>query len=160
MPWYYLGGHNADTMFILQVVDFLDCESGLPLSGILQPLTSVCGVISVISSHFLVMFEKLFLWNDKMTMLDRKNTKSVGAFKSSLREFRCKVASKPVEQTMYPEVLIRLIGSHKNPQGKWTTPLIIIFIYCRNVWVQWVLNYYKSIMIALDIEWCLPVVMV
>ena len=106
-------------MFILQVVDFLDCESGLPLSGILQPLTSVCGVISVISSHFLVVFEKLFLWNDKM-----KNAKSVGAFESSVSEFRCKVASKPAEQTMYPEVLIRLIGSHKNPQGKWTTPLV------------------------------------
>ena len=104
-------------MFILQVLDFTDCESGLPVSAVLQPLTSICGVISVISSDFL-MFEKLLLWGNKMAKLDRGNARSEEASCNLINELRSKPVSKPLEQPSYSEVFCRLTGSQNNLQGK------------------------------------------
>ena len=104
-------------MFILQVLDFTDCESGLPVSAVLQPLTSICGVISVISSDFLMMFEKLLLWGNKMAKLDRGNARSEETC-NLINELRFKPVSKPLEQPSYSEVFCRLTGSQNNLQGK------------------------------------------
>lgn len=89
----------------------------MPVSGVLQPLTSVCGVISVIASDFLVMFEKLLLWSGKTAELDRKNGKSAETSYLLVNEHRSKTVSKPAELLRYNEVFVRLTGSQNNVEG-------------------------------------------
>ena len=105
-------------MVILQVVDFIDCESGLPMSGVLQPLTSICGLISVISSDFILPFEKLLFWDVKMGMLYRQNVRNAESSHCLVSGLKCKPASEPAEQPAYTEVLIRLLGSQNYLKGK------------------------------------------
>lgn len=88
------------------------------MSGVLQPLTSVCGVISVIASDFLVMFEKLLLWNGKTSLLKRKNVESVETSHHLVNEHKSKTDSKPAEPLGYAEVFLRLMGSKNNFEGK------------------------------------------
>ena len=114
-------------MFLLQVLDFIDCSSGLPVSGVLQPLTSVCGVISVISSEFLVTFEKLLLWNDKMVLVDRRKVQSGETSKTLVSELKSRPVCKSAGRPAHSEVFLRLRGSQNNLQGKLTEKYIILF---------------------------------
>lgn len=112
----------------MQVLDFIDCDSGLPVSGVLQPLTSVCGVINVIASDFLVMFEKLLLWNGKTSVLDRKNMESLETSQHLVHEHRSKTVSKPAEPLRYNEVFLKLTGSQNNLQGKLMSECCVLLI--------------------------------
>ena len=102
----------------MQVVDFIDCDSGLPVTGVLQPLTSICGVISVIASDFLVTFEKLLLWYGKASMVDRKKVTAVETCHNLISNYRSKTVSKPAESLGNPEVFLGLTGSQNNQPGK------------------------------------------
>ena len=44
-----------------QVVEFHDPETCVPLIGLLQPVTSVCAILSVVKTEMLLMMEKLLL---------------------------------------------------------------------------------------------------
>lgn len=105
-------------LLYLQVIDVIDCETGLPVCGVLQPLTSVCGVISIVTSEFLWKFEKCLLGNDRMAMLDWRNTRRE---KSSL-DFFTDLERKPLPeatlQLTSTEVFCSVIGSQNALQGK------------------------------------------
>ena len=120
-------------MFILQVLDFIECESGLPVSGVLQPLTSICGVISVISSDFLVAFEKLLLWNDKTTV--KNLSVHVEIADNLVSEFNSKPVSQPAGEPTHHEVFLSLSGSQTNLQGKLMLTIIVLhtWIGCIHV---------------------------
>ncbi|XP_001628252.2 treslin [Nematostella vectensis] len=47
---------------LLLIVELCDPDSGLPVTAALQPLTSSCGVLSVVSSQMMLALEKLLLW--------------------------------------------------------------------------------------------------
>ena len=119
IPGIALYNHPVfNNMFILQVVDFIDCESGLPMSGVMQPLTSICGLISVISSDFILPFEKLLFWDVKMAMLYRQDVRNAESSHCLVSGHKCKPVSEPAEQPTHPEVLIRLLGSQNDLKGK------------------------------------------
>lgn len=99
------------------------------MSGVLQPLTSVCGVVSVIASDFLVMFEKLLLWNVKTSVLDRKNVKSTETSHHLVNEHRTKTVSKSAEPLGYTEVFLRLTGSQENLEGKLTSEYLSLLLF-------------------------------
>jgi len=103
------------------VIDVIDCETGLPVCGILQPLTSVCGVISIVTSEFLWKFEKCLLGNGRMAMLDWRNTRRE---KSSL-DFFTDLERKPLPeatlQLTSTEVFSSVIGSQNALQGSTQT---------------------------------------
>jgi len=104
-------------IFPWKVLDFIDCDSGLPVSGVLQPMTSVCGVISVIASDFLVKFDKLLLWNGKTAVLDRKSVKNAESSNLLVNKHRSKTISKPAEPLGYNEVFVRLTRSQNTLKG-------------------------------------------
>ena len=87
------------------------------MSGVLQPLTSICGVVSVISSDFILPFEKLLFWDVKMAMLYGQNVRSAESSHCLVSGLKCKPVSEPAEQPAYTEVL-RLIGSQNDLKGK------------------------------------------
>ena len=105
-------------LLYLQVIDVIDCETGLPVCGVLQPLTSVCGVISIVTSEFFWKFEKCLLGNGRMAMLDWRNTRRE---KSSL-DFFTDLERKPLPeatlQLTSTEVFCSVIGSQNALQGK------------------------------------------
>ena len=107
--------------FFGQVIDFLDCDSGLPVTGVLQPLTSVCGVINVIASEFLVAFEKLLLWLGNSSNLDRTKLITVEACPELISNYRSQDDPKSTESLSYPAVFLGLTGS----QGEMTVNVII-----------------------------------
>lgn len=84
------------------------------MSGVLQPLTSICGVISVISSEFLVMFEKFLLWDDKTALLDKENAGGLEASSKVLNG--CKIAGQAAKPS---EVFFTVPRSETSQQGKW-----------------------------------------
>lgn len=89
----------------------------MPVSAVLQPLTSVCGVISVIASDFLVKFDKLLLWSGTTTVLDRKNVKSKETSHLLVNKHRSETVSKQAEPPGYNEVFVRLTRSQNNVEG-------------------------------------------
>ena len=90
------------------------------MSAVLQPLTSICGVISVISSEFLVRFEKLLLWNDKTALLDRENARGFEASSKLLRKAGDKTGCKIAGQAAKPsEVFFTVPRSETCQQSKW-----------------------------------------
>lgn len=108
---------NIFFIFPWKVLDFIDCDTGLPVSGVLQPMTSVCGVISVIASDFLVKFDKLLLWNGKTAVLDKKSAKSTETSHLLVNKHRSKTVSRPAKSLGYSEVFVRLTRSQDNAEG-------------------------------------------
>ena len=96
----------------------IDGENGFPVCGILQPLTSVCSVISIISSNFLLKFEKCVFGNGEIASLDCSSIKSVKSCYDLITELGCKGVSKAALQPTSAGVFACLTGSQKYPQGK------------------------------------------
>ena len=80
-------------------------------------MTSVCGVISVIASDFLVKLDKLLLWNGKTAVLDRKSANSAETSHLLVNRHRSKTVSKPAKPLGYNEVFVRLTRSKNNAEG-------------------------------------------
>ena len=80
-------------------------------------MTSVCGVISVIASGFLVKLDKLLLWSGKTAVLDRKSAKSTETSHLFVHGHRSKTVSKPAKPLGYNEVFVRLTRSQNNVEG-------------------------------------------
>ena len=80
-------------------------------------MTSVCGVISVIASDFLLKFDKLLLWNGKTAVLDRKSVKNAETSHLLVNEHRSQIVSKPAKPLGYNEVFVRLSRSQNNVEG-------------------------------------------
>ncbi|XP_068692520.1 treslin-like [Montipora foliosa] len=98
------------------VIDMIDGENGFPVCGILQPLTSVCSVISIISSNFLLKFEKCLFGNGEIASLDCSSIKSVKSCCDLITELGCKGVSKAALQPTSAGVFACLTGSQKYPQ--------------------------------------------
>ena len=47
------------------MIDFPDPSNGLPVTGVMQPLTSISGVLSVTNPDAMLRVEKLLLWHGK-----------------------------------------------------------------------------------------------
>ena len=96
----------------------IDCETGLPVCGILQPLTSVCGVISIVTSECLWKFEKCLLEDGRIAMLDWRNIRR----EKSPLDFFADLARGPLPeatlQLTSTEVFSSVIGSQNALQGK------------------------------------------
>lgn len=75
-------------------------------------MTSVCGVINVIASEFLVAFEKLLLWLGNSSNLDRTEL---------ISNYRSQDDPKSTGSLYYPAVFLGLTGS----QGEMTVNVII-----------------------------------
>ena len=80
-------------------------------------MTSVCGVISVIASDFLVKFDKLLLWNGKTAVLDSKSVKNTEISHLLANRHRSKTASETAKPLGYNEVFVRLTRSQDNVEG-------------------------------------------
>uniref|UniRef100_A0A6P8IJ72 Uncharacterized protein LOC116301888 n=1 Tax=Actinia tenebrosa TaxID=6105 RepID=A0A6P8IJ72_ACTTE len=71
LTWSGLSGWFQRLMLTLAkqnlslVIELRDPESGIPVTSVLQPLTSVCGVLSIVNSSKLLTLEKLLLWNQR-----------------------------------------------------------------------------------------------
>lgn len=71
----------------LQVIEMKDPLTNIPVSGVLQPLTSLCGTINIISTDGLVVIEKLLLWNEYQQAEDNcKDILQIGNLKMPVIE--------------------------------------------------------------------------
>ena len=107
-------------LYILQVLDFADPNSGAPVTGILQPLTSVCGVISVISSAFLLTFEKLLCWNGKGSLKNNSSQKTVAHISRGISLRGQRSTTSAINEAVKPdskEIFLSLPGSQSFLSG-------------------------------------------
>ena len=78
-------------LLLYQAIEFRDLDSCSSVIGVLQPVTSACGVVSVVKSEMLLMIEKLLLRQRShgysLLLTDTSNEPtSAGALPVKLRE--------------------------------------------------------------------------